>query len=86
MHRTWQIQTAKARFSELVQRAKNDGPQLITFRGIDTAVMLSIDDYHRLEGARPSLKDALVSGPTFADEDIERLNERSRDQGRDVGL
>jgi antitoxin Phd len=57
MSRTWQMQDAKAKFSEVVKRARTEGPQMVTHRGVGTAVVLSMEDYRRLEVARPSLLD-----------------------------
>src|SRR5205807_1146115 len=44
----------EGRFSELIRRAINDGPQTVTHRGADIAVVLSIEDYRRLTGAKRS--------------------------------
>ena len=53
---TWQIQTAKARFSELVKQAAEDGPQEITLHGKPVAVVLSHEAFERLSGGgAPSL-------------------------------
>ncbi len=83
MNHHWQLQEAKARFSELVKCAKTDGPQIITYHGVDAAVILSIEDFRQLEGNRPTLKDILLSGPKLSDGDVDLLNERSRDLGRE---
>ena len=64
----WQLQDAKNRFSEVVQRAKREGPQTVTLRGERAAVILSSADYDRLTQARPSLVDDLLAGPLFDDE------------------
>jgi prevent-host-death family protein len=63
----WQLQHAKARFSELVDDAVEKGPQIVTRRGIDTAVVVSIDEWRRAQPAlRPTLKEVLLgSGPRF---------------------
>ena len=47
----------EGRFSELIRRAINDGPQTVTHRGADIAVVLSIEDYRRLTGAKRSFLD-----------------------------
>ena len=47
---TWQVQTAKARFSELFRRARTEGPQLITSKGKEGVVMIADDQYARLIG------------------------------------
>jgi antitoxin Phd len=49
---SWQLQVAKARFSELFQRALDRGPQLVTRRGKDEVVVLSGEEYRRLKGPR----------------------------------
>ena len=79
----WQMQEAKARFAELVRQASKEGPQVVTYRGIDTAVVLSIEEYARLQPQKKSLVDHLFSGPKFDDEIVDMINERSRDTGRD---
>ncbi|MGH7033832.1 MAG: type II toxin-antitoxin system Phd/YefM family antitoxin [Stellaceae bacterium] len=66
MHR-WQIQEAKARFSEFLERCLKEGPQLVTKRGEDAAVLVPIADWHRLqEQNRRTLKQLLLAGePRF---------------------
>jgi prevent-host-death family protein len=62
----WQVYDAKARFSELLDTALKDGPQVVTRRGVETAVLVPIDEWKRLKGqARPSIKDVLLdpNGP-----------------------
>ena len=59
---TWQVQDAKARFSEFLEACINDGPQLVTRRGTEAAVLVPIDEWRRLQAsARPSLKQLLLS-------------------------
>ena len=45
---TWQLQEAKARFSELVETARTAGPQVITRRGVETAVLVPAEEWNRL--------------------------------------
>ena len=53
----WQLQDAKARFSELIDDTLEKGPQIVTRRGIDTAVVVSFEEWRRLqETARPALR------------------------------
>jgi antitoxin Phd len=61
----WQVQDAKARFSELLNLTLRNRPQIVTRRGIAAAVLVPIDEWRRLqETHRPSLKDLLVKiGP-----------------------
>ena len=59
---TWPVQDAKSRFSELLDACLSDGPQLVTRRGIATAVIVPIAEWQRLNrAARPSLKQLLLS-------------------------
>jgi prevent-host-death family protein len=48
----WPLQDAKARFSELVRRARSDGPQHVTVHGREEVVIVSADEYRRLKGER----------------------------------
>ena len=62
----WQLQDAKARFSELIDDTLEKGPQIVTRRGIDTAVVVSFKEWRLQETGRPKLKDVLLgSGPRF---------------------
>lgn len=61
MH-SWQVQDAKARFSELLEACMADGPQMVTKRGADAAVLVPVEEWRRLQAAaRPSLKQLLLS-------------------------
>ena len=62
MH-TWQLQDAKARFSEVIRRASTEGPQAITVRGSDEAVVLSAEEYHKLLGDKPSFLQFINHSP-----------------------
>jgi antitoxin Phd len=53
----WQLQTAKARFSELFRRTRSEGPQLITRQGKEGVVMIADEDYERLVGKAHQPKD-----------------------------
>ena len=80
---SWQLQRAKARFSELVRDAVQEGPQAITVRGRREAVILSADDYDRLRHPEPSLREFLRSSPLAG---VELDLERDRSLPRDVDL
>lgn len=59
---TWPVQDARARFSELLDACVNEGPQVVTRCGEETAVLVSIAEWKRLSNAaRPSLKSLLMS-------------------------
>lgn len=58
----WPVQDAKARFSELLDACEREGPQVVSRRGHETAVLVPIEEWKRLrQAARPSLKDLLLS-------------------------
>jgi antitoxin Phd len=64
----WQVQDAKARFSELLDDCLKDGPQLVTKRGVDAAVLVPVGEWKRLSHqARPTLKELLLSDQARAD-------------------
>lgn len=59
---TWPIQDAKARFSEFLETCLAQGPQMVTKRGAEAAVLVPVDEWRRLQAAaRPSLKQLLLS-------------------------
>jgi prevent-host-death family protein len=58
----WQVRDAKSRFSELLDATVKKGPQVITRRGIEVAVLISLEEWNRRRrAARPSLKDLLLA-------------------------
>jgi prevent-host-death family protein len=75
---TWQLQTAKQKFSELVERALADGPQIVTRRGREVAVVLSMDEYRRLRDGEPDFKRFLLDGPGLDGLELERSREPAR--------
>jgi len=59
---SWQVQDAKARFSEFLDTALKKGPQVVTRRGVKAAVLVPIEEWEKLQkAARPSLKDLLLA-------------------------
>ena len=76
MH-TWQMQTAKARFSEVVKQAADDGPQEITVHGRSVAVVISKELFDRLSGNEASLVDFMRRSPLYGSEDISFERDRS---------
>jgi antitoxin Phd len=68
MMKVWQVQDAKARFSELLDDCLKEGPQLVTKRGVDAAVLVPVGEWKRLsQQARPTLKELLLSDEARAD-------------------
>lgn len=77
---SWQLQTAKARFSEVV-RAAEKGPQEITVRGKPKVVVLSVEDYNRKVRTAGSMDEFIRrSAKIRVDLDIERLRAPLRDE------
>lgn len=57
----WPVQDAKARFSELLDICLKDGPQVVSRRGVEVAVLVPIEEWRRLQqAARPTLKELLL--------------------------
>jgi len=79
--RTWSLQNAKARFSELVNVCLQNGPQLVTRHGNEAVVVLSAEEYRRLTTPAQNLKDFFLSAPR-----VELNIDRQRDAGREVEL
>jgi prevent-host-death family protein len=78
---TWQLQEAKAKFSELVQKAIDEGPQTVTRHGQDVVVVVSVEEYRLMQKRQIDFKEFLASAP------LEGVDlERDRDYGRDVDL
>ena len=66
---SWQLQDAKARFSAFLEAALKKGPQMVTRRGLEEAVLVPIEEWRRLQRqSRPNLKELLLGeGPRFDD-------------------
>jgi len=64
---SWQLQDAKARFSEFLEASLKHGPQVVTRRGVEAAVLVPIEQWRNLQRARrPSLKQLLLAAePRF---------------------
>ena len=74
----WQLQEAKARFSELVQKAIDDGPQTVTRRGKPAVVVLSVEQFELMKKRQISLKD-LLAMVSLEDVDLERNKDLPRE-------
>ena len=64
----WQLKKAKARLSELVHKAREEGPQVITVRGKDAAVVLSAERYAKLVGRKGTLMDFFRKSPLMREQ------------------
>jgi antitoxin Phd len=83
MDAVWTVQDAKNRFSEVVEHALHEGPQTITRRGKETAVMVSMSAFRALAGTKGDLVRFLRQSPI---EDGEIDIDRKREYGRGVEL
>ena len=63
--KTWQLQEAKARLSEVIKQASEEGPQTITMRGEPTAVVISKDEYERLRRPRVNFVEFMRKSPLY---------------------
>ena len=70
MSRKWSVQDAESMFIELLDTALTEGPQLVTSRGVEIAVLVPIEEWQRMERmTRPDLKEWLLS-PDARTEDV----------------
>ena len=84
MIKTWPLQDAKNRFSELIDRAINDGPQRVTRRGKLVAVVIAADEYEKLVVRKSkSLLEFFQSSPLT---EVSLDLQRSRDEAREIEL
>ena len=86
---TWTLATAKNQLSEVVRRARLDGPQTISVRGRDAVVVMSKDAYEALvfpNAAPKDFKAHLLSFPKIDDPEFYRALERRPFPPRDPGL
>lgn len=81
--KSWQLQEAKGRLSELVREAQKGGPQAITVRGVTEAVVLSKSAYDRLRKAKPSFLEFMRASPFVG---VKLELERDKSLTRDVDL
>ena len=78
MH-VWPVQDAKARFSEFLDACLAQGPQMVTRRGAEAAVLIPVAEWRRLQAAaRPSLKELLLSEAARIDLDLPRRGRARR--------
>ncbi len=76
---SWSVQDAKAKFSELLECCTLEGTQLITKRGVQTAVLVPIEEWQRLTtSAKPSLKELLLSDEHRFEMDLPRSRQVKR--------
>jgi len=79
--RPWKLEDAKARFSEVVRRARAEGPQRVTYRGQDAVVVIAVDELARLLPAGRPRKPLVefLQATALAEIDVGRAPDRGRD-------
>ena len=81
---TWRLEEAKARFSEVVRRARTDGPQRVTVRGQDAVVVIAVEELARL---LPTMAPQQPLVAFLQELGLENMSvEREPDLGRDIAL
>ncbi|MBU0481122.1 MAG: type II toxin-antitoxin system Phd/YefM family antitoxin [Proteobacteria bacterium] len=63
MGNTWQLQEAKNKFSNLVDKAHHDGPQVVTKHGKESVVIIAVEDYHKLNKPTSDLVSFFKNSP-----------------------
>jgi len=79
---SWQLQEAKQKFSELVRRALEEGPQVVTKHGEEVVVVVPAEAFRRMSGngeKKMDFKEFLMSAPDLSVLDLERPKELPRD-------
>ncbi|HEX5503306.1 MAG TPA: type II toxin-antitoxin system Phd/YefM family antitoxin [Thermomicrobiales bacterium] len=74
----WPASEARRHFGALVQRALDEGPQIVTRRGEEVVVVLAAAEYRRLAGRRRDFTDFLLNGPDLGRLDLRRAKDRAR--------
>jgi antitoxin Phd len=75
----WPVQDAKARFSELLEASVKDGPQVVTKRGVATAVLVPFEEWERLKKTAPrTLKELLLTDEARFDFELPRIKIKRR--------
>jgi prevent-host-death family protein len=76
----WQLQDAKARFSEVIKKARKEGPQQVTVRGKPSAMVISVDEYEAMKQQRPDFVRFMRTSPLSGMElDVSRSDSPTRD-------
>ena len=83
MKNVWQLQEAKAKFSKVINEAIQHGPQIITKHGIETALLISINDYKQISKKESKISRFFKSSPLY---NVGLDIQRSKDYPRDIEL
>ena len=74
----WQLQEAKQRLSEPVQRVLDENPQTMTRRGQEVVVVIAMNEFQQLRAKTPDFRDLLLSAPDFEKLQMVRSDEAPR--------
>ncbi len=80
---TWQLQDAKAQFSDVIQQTIHHGPQLVTLRGKPSVILISVEEYEQLTKPKQNLVEFLQNSPLKG---VSLAITRSTSKTRDEGL
>lgn len=80
MIQTWQLQEAKNKLSRVIDNAINSGPQIITRRGVEVAIVLSYEEFKRMTATEQSLSDFFRESPLTG---IDLYLTRDKSEARD---
>lgn len=76
---SWTVANAKARFSELIDKAKSDGPQMLTRNGKPAAVLVSVEEWERKTARKGTLSEFFRNSPFYdSGIELERLDHPPR--------
>ena len=79
MSKAWQLQEAKNRLSEVVDKAISQGPQIVSRRGKEAVIILSIEDYRKMNKTQKDLVEFFRKSPLYGlDLDINRSSDLPR--------
>jgi len=81
---SWQLQEAKSKFSQVVNQAMKEGPQIVTKHGQEVVVIISVEEYRKLAVPRPTLLELLSKSP-LPGSGLEIVREKE-DFGRELAL
>jgi prevent-host-death family protein len=85
----WQVQEAKTHLSEVIERAADSGPQVITRHGKECGAVISMEDltnYRELRASKPSFLEAILAGPRMDNDLVDEIFKRSQDTPRDIDM
>ncbi len=82
-HNIWQLQEAKSKFSELVDKTLSNGVQFVTRRGKKAVAVMPIDEYERLTQRAGRISEFLLTSPLVGSD---LYFERTQGQARDIGI